>query len=399
MAHKQSISKYTFVTALLFILAPFLSAAGSIFKAKNERNLWCIFAIYILFGICFTINIESEFDSVRYVEQFREMNSGNLKDIYLANIIHNGDAGDIYFPIMAWIAKEIGGNNYHVLFGLVAIVFAIFTCKTIKIFYDSTKTNVWWMYSIMVFLLIMNNPVFNINGMRFWTAAWIFAYGLLSYYVERKKSGILWMVITPFVHLTFIFPIIIFIISQISVGLYKFWVLFLFFSVPFSFLSLDLIPFFSDYIPDIYLSKFDFYTNKEYIIERSSGIGFTYLENFLKISLMLWQVYCLYYIYKVKNQQQTFRLRGLLLFTIIFVSISNFLSAIPSVGRFIIVGFPFVFYLVWDNLDHNRVRKAFYILPFIMSFSIADMILNKFSLVLPSTFYFSNMPSLILEYL
>jgi len=64
--------------------------------------LWAIFFFYLTFGICFTINRETGFDSIRYVEFFNSLDSNNtLKEVYFANIINDEDAGDVYFPIVA----------------------------------------------------------------------------------------------------------------------------------------------------------------------------------------------------------------------------------------------------------------------------------------------------------
>ena len=56
-------------------------------RARNERNLWILFFFYILFGLCFTLNQDSGFDSLRYVREFESIRGESLKDFYLANII------------------------------------------------------------------------------------------------------------------------------------------------------------------------------------------------------------------------------------------------------------------------------------------------------------------------
>ncbi len=398
MIKTKKIEGKTIVSILTFMIFPFFSMLCSLFKVKNKRNLWVLFFFYLMFGLCFTINPDLEFDSERYVEQFRRLGSDNLRDIYIANIMVDGDAGDVYFPVVAWIAKNIAGTNYHVMFTLFALVIAIFTVKTIKIFYKHFFNGQWWMYSWMVFLLIMNNSVFNINGMRFWTAAWMLAYGMLSFFAEQRKIGLVWVFITPLVHVTFILPILLFAISELTRRFKKLWTILLWCSVPFSFLSLELIPIVSSYIPDIYMNKFEFYTDKQYIAIRASGIGFTYIENFLRTCLILWEVYFLYRLTKVFDKKN-YKYQSLLHLSVVFVAISNFLSVIPSVGRYIIVGFPLVLFLVWTSTWKYEFRKAFVMLPFIMSFSIADVLINKMSMVLPTDFYYSNLISLISKFL
>ena len=182
------------VSIMLFIIAPFLSFIGSIFRAKNGRNLWILFFFYLLFGLCFTLSPESGFDSLRYVSDFDFMQYGSLKEIYLANMVDGESIGDIYFPIIAWLAHILGGNNYHIMFLLFALVFAIFTVLSLKIFYNHRVTSLGRMFSLCLFLLISNNFIFNINGMRFWTAAWMLLYGILTLYVQKRKIGLLWII-------------------------------------------------------------------------------------------------------------------------------------------------------------------------------------------------------------
>lgn len=398
MIFKRAFTINTFVSILSFILAPFLSMMVGLLRMKNERNLWMLFFFYILFGLCFTINLDQGFDSERYVAKFLLISSDNLKDIYLSNIMIDKKAGDVYFPIVAWITKLIAGKNYHVMFALFALVFALFTINTLKIFYEKACKVKALGYSLMVFLLIINNSIFNINGMRFWSAAWILAYAILSIYVNKSRSGYIWLAVTPFVHLTFIYPIIVFAIAKFVGHFEKPWIILLFISAPFSFLSLELIPSIAQFVPSMYMHKFNFYTDQHYIIERASGTGFKIVQDSLQFCLMMWEIICLYKIYLFrKNKDWKYNL--LFRFTIIFIALSNFFSAIPSFGRFVYVGFPLFLFLIWINQDKQFYQKAFMLLPVIMSFTIMYTIFKQIVTVLPSDFYYSNVVFLVSQYI
>lgn len=399
MAKTPSFSSGTTASVIAFIIAPFLSFIGFITRAKNERNLWILFFFYLLFGLCFTLNPETGFDSLRYVDFFESMEYGSFSDIYFANMVNEGSIGDIYFPTVAWLASKIGGSNYHIMFLCFALAFAIFTINSLKVFYANSHTSMPWMYSLVVFILICNNFIFNINGMRFWTAAWILLYGVLSFYVVGQKIGLLWILVTPLVHSTFIIPILLIIVAKFLGRYEKIWILFLIISVPFSFLSVSLIPIISNYIPDLYLGKFDFYTDSKYILERSSGVGFTYLEDSLRFCLMILEVFVLYKYFKSERRNHNWKLRSLFHFTIIFVAFANFFSAIPSVGRFITVALPLVVFLIWIKAEKKNYRQYMLLCLGAMSFSIMDLIVNKILLVLPSDFYFLNAVSLIKDYI
>lgn len=396
----QDKNRFNLVGAILiFIIAPFLAFICSILRIKNLRNLWTVFFFYLLFGLCFTINQQSGFDSLRYVEQFQSIATGNLREIFITNIMVDGSIGDVYFPIVMWIAHKLGGNNYHIMFLLFALVFASFTIKSIAIYFHNRGTSKWWVFSILVTILILNNFIFNINGMRFWTAAWILTYAMLSYYVENRKTGLIWLLITPLVHSTFVFPIFIFLITKFFGEKEKLWIATLIISIPFSFLSLKLIPFASSVLPDAYMGKFEFYTEEHYIQARSSGIGFTYLEDFMRTCMMILEVYVLYKIYKNKHHDNNWTLRTMFHYTIVFIGLSNFLSAIPSMGRFIIVGVPMVVFFIWINTNKPLYRQYLILFLGTMSFSIMNLILNRVVLVLPQNFYYSNLISLVSRYI
>jgi len=400
MKQKTIISRSTVVSIVAFVIAPFLSFITALFRLKKERNIWVIFFFYLVFGICFTINQKTGFDSIRYVEFFNSINANSsLSDIYISNIINNGVDSEVYFPIVACIAKHISGDNYHIMFLLFAVVFSVFTVKAIKIFYEAYHPQKWWLYTLAITLLITNNFIFNINGMRFWTAAWMLAYGVLSFCVNKDKIGLVWILITPLIHSTFLFPITILLVSFFFGKAERVWILFLWLSVPFSYLSLEMIPFISAYIPDIYISKFDFYTDTHYIEQRASGVGFTYLENFLITCKMLVEAFVLYKLYKIKKHDEDWIFRRFFEFTIMFVTLSNFLSPIPSVGRYIIVGFPFVLFFVWTNLNRQLFRNCLILLAITMSFSILDLFLKKVLPTIPSDIFYMNIISLISDHL
>lgn len=400
MTYSKPTKEGTVLSLILFIIAPFLSFFGSLFRMRNERNLWVIFFFYLLFGACFTINEETGFDSLRYVEFFNSLDPrSSLQEVYITNIITDGNAGDIYFPIVAWIAKHISYNNYHVMFFLFALIFAIFTIKTLKLFYEAYAPKDFWLYNVVIILLILNNFIFNINGMRFWTAAWILTYGIMSYYTFNKKIGLIWIAITPLVHTTFIFPIIIFILSFFVGKFEKTWMKLLWFSIPFSFLSVQLIPYISPYIPDVFAGKFAFYTEARYIIERSSGTGFTYLENFMRTFKLIVEAFIVYKVYLMNKDNKSWQYRIYFEFTIVFVAVTTFLSAIPSMGRYIIVGFPFVLFFLWVNLDRNIFGNYLILLATTMLFSILDLIVNKVLPTMPSEILYTNTVSLITIYL
>lgn len=381
-----------------FILFPFLTFFVSLFNVKYKPARYVIFAFFLLFGLNFTINQSSGFDSIRYVEYFNHLDITLF--LYDINSYLNGtgEVKDIYFQVVALITKSFS-DNYHILLLLESAVFSIFCIKTLKPFIGNACNRVskydWFILTIIVF---STNPIFNINGVRFWTASWITVYALLSSFTTGSKNPLLFLLITPLIHSTYIIIVGLYFV-YIFFGKYqKFWFLFSIISYPLSNVCFKLIPSIFTSLPLIYQKSLSHYTDEDYINQVNSGTGFTYIENLFDFSLDILLIVIAYLCFKNRKailSEVDNKLFHMFLILLSFINITNGIPSLSSRFKWMIL--PIAFYFVWINIDKKTFRQVFYLIPFFLSFHILNVLINQISKVIPSNIMYENLITQIIS--
>ena len=198
------------IKAILFILNPILGVLYS-FKRINTKSSYIVFFLFALvFGLSFTVEsgktAESRFDGASYREKFdRYIYYGeNLYFTRLSEYLgfKEGDK-DFYFDTVAFFTSQ-WTNNYHFIFLIFAAVFAYFALKSFR--FLTVEPNFTTSLSCLILAyLFMSNQIFNINGVRFWTAAWIGVYCIFQVIKNGNKRYFWLALLTPFVHGAFLF--------------------------------------------------------------------------------------------------------------------------------------------------------------------------------------------------
>jgi hypothetical protein len=197
-----------------FFISPFFAL---IFNLRNKNtevvaNLLWAFCVFV--GMTFAIGIESEnADINRYVEQLEYFEKSNFSSItqVIQETIIGGDY-DFYCPLVIFFTSLFTAN-YILLTTIFAIVFGYFLSRNIKILLEWNLSNTL-ISSIFILFFFFLNPIWNINGVRYYTALQIFIYGFLRFEFLKEKKALLICLVTPFFHfsffLTYIFLIIIY---------------------------------------------------------------------------------------------------------------------------------------------------------------------------------------------
>ena len=184
----------------LFLLNPFISAITSLRDIRDGYSHKLLYAWFIVFGIGFCAVNESA-DSFRYVEDFYRESQYSW-DRYTHEIAYwfsfEGETKDVYTLTVNYFVG-LFTNNYHWTYFIYAIVFGLFYIKSLKIFLKYTQRNDWLFYSLL-FMFCYSNPIFNINGVRFWTSAWIGVYVGLKLFVEKQYRYLPLLILMPIIH-------------------------------------------------------------------------------------------------------------------------------------------------------------------------------------------------------
>ena len=244
-------------------------------------------------------------------------------------------------------------------------------------------------YHLCLLVLFTYNQIFNINGVRFWTAAWIAVYSVLQVFYNNNKRYLILSALTPFVHGSYFLFLIVIVVTLISRYYKKLWAVFFVLSFAFSTVAVDVFNVVVDYLPSFMSNQAAAYLDEWTIAEYNNQVGtgfwvigktFTALEkiyiNVLVIVMIINR--------RLINDKHA---DALFAFLLVLVSMANFTMPIPSVGtRFLRVCFPFIALLFAQYMPERRYKVLVYLFPFVFVFSFYYMVLNYFEVVGPSFF-------------
>lgn len=176
--------------------------------AKNAFWLACIYLGAVqIFCMEGTI-LGSSGDGGRYVLKLMEMY--NKPSVSISSIISdfldpsNEMVVDLYQPLVTLLVSRITDNG-HVLFAVFACVFGFFYSRNIWYILEKLPNKRLGYLVILVSLYFLTCPITQINGVRMWTALHVFVYGLMPFLLEHDKSKLWWVLLTPFIHFSYLY--------------------------------------------------------------------------------------------------------------------------------------------------------------------------------------------------
>lgn len=390
---------------ILFLISPFFSFLYSL-RTMNTRSSYIVFFLFaVFFGMAFTVGntrTESTIDGISYRAEFEEYNHLSSKDYYegLESFL-SFDEGkkDYYFETVAFYLSRIT-DNYHVMFMVFAIIFAFFSLKTFRFFTGEDKFDTT-LSSLILAYLFMANQIFNINGMRFWTAAWIGVYALFQIFWNKNKSYFLLLIITPFFHGSFWVLIAVVVIAFILMRYEKVWAVSFFISFFVGSITVEILQDASDFLPIFIQRMIASYTDPEYIkLRNESGTGFFWVSKLFNTLVRFYLNFMVYlFIHNSKAIIANPKTKSLYLFLLVFMSFVNFTMAVPSLGgRYMILAYPIIAYIWLVNFKGVKYKNYLYSMPIVFSFSIYGWI-QRYLLVLDLEFFITSPFYLIYKYL
>ena len=343
--------KLKYITAsqiFIFILWPFgqmINTVRNFRKPKFMALLW-LFCVY--FGFVFVYadphDLGNTSDSARYVVNLINLHTHPGSFDALIQSFYSADSNlvDIYQPLLTWIIALFTENPAY-LFGSFAAVFGFFYVKNLWIVFSRVNVKV----GVILFLFMMSyalvNPIWNINGVRMWTAAQVFLYGNLLYFLYKDKRGLLWSVASLFFHFSFMFPVVLLLIWQFVPRTYWLaWALFSFYILT-SFISeVNLLGVRNllSFLPGIFQPRVSGYTSNAYaegIMRDSAQLNWqvTFATNVSKWIVYIWVTATFITREEWKRNYKTYY--HLFLFALFIGGFSNLASNVPSGVRFISV--------------------------------------------------------------
>ena len=282
-------------------------------------------------------------DSSRYVANLVNLyNNPMTWDLFTANFYsEESDAVDIYQPLVTFILSRFTKDG-NVLFAVFGIVYGYFFSRNIWLLLNlckKSKVNQKSWLLIISFVCVIG--FWNLNGVRMWTAAHVFFYGAFQYLVNNKRNGIAFVISSMLIHFSYILPIgvfLLFILVRIP------WeALYFFFVGSFSISSLNITAIstkLESVAPAFLLPRVTSYTNDEYVESVSDlNESANWYIKYYSISLM-WVIVLLFtliYFSKINKFKEDKSFSNLFGFSLLFLSVGNITSLLPSGGRYVLV--------------------------------------------------------------
>jgi len=391
---------------ILFLVSPFLSFVYSLTRIKTKSSYVVFYMFFIFFGLAFTVESGRPNDegldgsSYRYdFEQSKNMSSHTYLTGLYEYLTFKEGAKDYYFVTSTFLLSRIT-NNYHILFMVFAIIFGYFSLKSLKILTSEPNFTTSLSCFILVYLF-MSNQIFNINGVRFWTAAWIGVYAIFQIFRNGNNKYFLLAAITPFFHAAFWIYLVIVGGAFFYKRHYKIWVVLFVASFFVSNISVDFVTRYIDLLPTFIARSAQTYTSAEHIEEVNKvGSGFYWVAQIFKYSVRIY-LNLLVWLF-IRNSKTIFKnpkSNALFPFLLVWMSFVNFTMPIPSVGnRFVMLAYPMIAYIWLVNFKGVKYEKVLYAMPFVFLFSFYNQ-LKLYLMVIDFSFLYSSPFYLVYKYL
>ncbi|WP_169514978.1 EpsG family protein [Arenibacter latericius] len=394
------------IKVILFLISPFIASLYSLGSIKTKSSYVIFFLFALFFGMSFTVpsgkTESNSYDGASYREKLDRYYyyGDNLYYTRLKEYIEFKEGHkDIYFDTIAFITTKIT-DNYHVMFMIFAIIFAYFALKSLQ--FLTTEAKFVTSYTCLILATIfLDNQIFNINGVRFWTATWVGVYSIFQIYRNNNKTYIFLAFCTPFIHGSFWIFIFVLIISFFNKSNNRTWIILFYTSFLISLVSIELVRFSTDFLPDFLKKMAETYTDEDYVIElKGRSNAYFYISQLFSYATKIYINVMVFLFIKnknlISNNEKTAKLFSFLLVWMTFV---NFVAPIPSLGgRFFTLGFPIIAYIWLINFKGVKYKKFLYMMPFVFAHKIYLLII-LYSGVLSVDFYISSPFYLIYKHL
>mgnify|MGYP000874255817 CR=1 FL=1 len=378
---------------ILFLFSPFFSFIYALRRINTKSSYLTFFATAIFFGMSYTVpsgkSSEGGIDGQVYrefFENYKYVQYSEFIDNLMGFLSFNVGMKDYYFNTIAFYLSRVT-DNYHVMFMVFAIIFAYFSLKTLKFLTEEDKFDLSIISYILLYLFL-HNQIFNINGVRFWTPAWIALYSIFQIYRNNNNKYFLLALLTPYFHGSYWIFIAVLILARFLMRFEKIWIIFFITSYFISIFSLALIEYVQPYLPNFLVNLTNSYTSTEAISRRENIT--IYKTIFSNLTTFYINFIIILFIKNSKEIRKNIKTKNLYLFLLVWSSTFNFFMAIPSLGnRFIELSYPIIAYIWLINFKNKKYDYVILALPLVFANSIREQIIY-YNMTLSTGFYFSS---------
>ena len=351
----------------LYYLVSFISPIlGLLISIKWRYKPWAknLFWIFCSFtGLVIIFSYSDSNDIYRYSLQLKDFYYLKISINELIQYFFTQEGVDIYQLIIVFITSRFT-DNAHILFLIYAIIYGFFFSRNIWFIYEKKNNNNRSNHiGILILFIALIWPIWQIAGARFGTAFQLFIYGAMPYVYEKDKSKLIFLLLSPLVHFSFLFPICVFflylIVPKKQNMVTVFYVITLFIkevNLP------NLNDFLISHLPAFLHKRIDSYVNEEYLMEvvnESSYYAFHFIfmnqVGYILIQILL---FCTFYV-NLRYIKDNNKIKNFFFFSVLLYSFSNIMALIPDGSRFLSLSQVFLLISVVFCFSELKVSNKF----------------------------------------
>ena len=377
---------------VFFLINPFIAMLISFkeYKLPYAKNVFWAFCVF--YGFTFAIGAESQGnDIIRYLKELEYLYSKHeftIRDII--DYFQTTGEIDLLRTIIAFFLSRFT-DSQALLTMVYALIFGFFYSRNIWFVLNLLEGKIDILTKLLILGLLLVIPIWMINGFRMWTAFHIFMYGLLPYIFGRNRSKLIFLYLSFLVHFSFIIPISIFFIYRLLGN--RIHSYFLFFILSIFIYEIDIgqvNQIVEPFLPESIIERTAGYRNEGVIESRKENSSNSNLVWYVRwnIVLLRWTFYFFLIYFYLSYKPETKSLKywnGLFAINLLFFSIGNILSIIPSGGRFLRFSIFLTFVMIVLYLNQIRTDLRYRLLvqvfiPIFLLFIVVSIRIGFFSM-------------------
>ena len=400
MEWKHENYKDQFLKWGLFLVSPILGLFYSFMNLKTRSSFVVIYAVGLLFGLCLTV--EAAFgnadvtwyaDSMRHRAEFEAMANQGFGEYQRDLVTYFTGKGekDIYAMTMYFLVSRFT-SNYHIFFLCIAAIYGFFSIQSLRLLVSEKKFDNSLLCLILVYVFL-SAQILEINGVRFYTGAWVAIFSLLQIFINKKRSYFLLLAITPLIHSGFF----LFIAVVVTFYVVKRWPKLCYVSF---FISFALSELFAQVLTANISILPDFIANStEYYLETENASRGFFFDLFSFASRLFSNLIIVVLILTLRRQDMNENTKDMFLFTIFLAACSNFFMSVPIFGtRMKTIVYPFFAYIWLKYFYKTKRGNIMYLYPIVNFYFIFFLMPRTYIRLLEPSFFYSSPIYLITKY-
>ena len=371
-------TKQLYLTVLVFPLWS-LYLSFKEFRIPQAKNLFWLLCIFLGMIHIYSPEGGTSADGIRYAQRLIDLNQEPISWESFSSSFYDEEGGflDLYQPTVTYFLSRVT-DNPRWLFLIFAIVFGFFYSRNIWFVLDKLPNTITFPLFLLTLYYILICPIWEINGVRMWTALHVFVFGALPYIYNSDKSKLIWCFVSALIHFSFFFPIVILLSFHFVPR--KINLLLAFYIISFFVTEIEIEQirnFLTSNLPTFFHGRILAYTSEGYaerVIEANKRLNFyvvlgpRYARWAITILLV---VACTWGKKIITTGKELF---NLMCFTLFMFSIINIMTIIPTIGRFISLAQMFalasiIFFYIsfkFNNYKQNEISIIFKLVPLML---------------------------------